>query len=264
MQRTVGGDQSGSLALSCGWHKIRPISMSASTHLNTPQVDSASAYRNEKPCGAAILKTSIPRDQLYFTSKVPPRPTLSYDATKAQVATTLIESGLSYIDLMLIHAPRGDREGRKGAWLALVEAVEEGKIRSIGISNYSIDHLNEMEEYIKELEEERGEGGGGIISVGQWEVHPWLPRQDLVDWCTPRGVIIEAYSPLTSGARLDDPLLKPLAEKHKKTPPQILLRWSLQKGFVPLPKSVTLSRIQENADLYDFELDAEDMETLTT
>lgn len=227
-------------------------------------MDSAAAYRNEAPCGLAIRKSTIPRDQIYFTSKVPSR-NVSYKQAKAQVEATLKESGLDYIDLMLIHAPYGGPENRKGAWKALVEAQEEGKIRSLGISNYGVHHLNELEAHIKELEEERGgKGKGGIISVGQYEIHPWLPRSDITGWLKERGIAVEAYSPLVRGERFDDKLLAPLTKKYGKTAAQVLLRWSLQKGFVPLPKSVTLTRIGENADVYDFELSAEDMKSLET
>jgi diketogulonate reductase-like aldo/keto reductase len=170
---------------------------------------------------------------------------------------------LGYIDLMLLHAPYGGREARKGAWKALVEAQEAGKVRSIGVSNYGVSHLDELELYIKELEQERGgEGKGGKIDVGQWEVHPWLPRRDIVEWCKKRGVVVEAYCPIVRGKRMGDPALVPLVKKHGKTGAQVLIRWSLQKGFVPLPKSVTPVRIVENADVYDFELDAEDMKAL--
>ncbi|KAF7891707.1 hypothetical protein EAF00_008009 [Botryotinia globosa] len=226
-------------------------------------VDSAAAYRNEGPCAVAVHKSSIPREDIFFTSKIPPR-ALSYENTKAQVTKTLMETGLDYIDLMLIHAPYGGRDARKGAWKALVEAQEEGKIRSLGVSNYGVHHLDEMEVYIKELEEERGKGRGGVIDVGQWELHPWLARADIVSWCEKRGIILEAYSPLVRGERHDSELLQPLVKKYNKTSAQILLRWSLQKGFVPLPKTVTPSRIKENADIYDFELTAEEMNGLET
>ena len=96
----------------------------------------------------------------------------------------------------------------------------------------------------------------------QVELHPWLPRQDIVDWCTKRGVILEAYCPIVRGREFENPILTAIAKKHSKTPAQVLIRWSLQKQFVPLPKSVTKSRIEENADVYDFELDEEDMEKL--
>ena len=227
------------------------------------QVDSAAAYRNESACGKAILKSGVPREDIFFTSKIPPR-RLGYNNTKAQVEKTLRESGLGYVDLMLLHAPYGGPAARKGAWKALVEAQEEGKIRSLGISNYGVHHLDELEMHIKELEEERGQGRAGVISVHQLELHPWLTRRDIVQWCEKRGVVLEAYCPLVRNTRSDDKLLLPLVKKYGKTATQILLRWSLQKGFVPLPKSVTPSRIEENANIYDFELTAEDMETLET
>lgn len=227
------------------------------------QVDSAAAYRNEAPCGQAIRDSGIRREDIFFTSKIPPRK-LSYKKTKAQVETTLKETGLDYIDLMLIHSPYGGREARKGAWKALVEAQEEGKIRSLGISNYGVHHLDEMEVYMKELEEERGKGKAGVIDVGQWELHPWLSRPDIVQWCQKRGIVLEAWSPLVRGERMSEKVLEPLVAKHKKTAAQILLRWSLQKGFVPLPKSVAPSRIDENANVFDFELSVEDMASLET
>jgi diketogulonate reductase-like aldo/keto reductase len=228
------------------------------------QVDSAAAYRNEAPCGLAIAKSPLPRSSIFFTSKIPPRG-LSYANTKSQINSSLRATGLSYIDLMLIHAPYGGRQGRKGAWRALVEAQEAGLVRSIGVSNYGVHHLDELEGFIKELEEERGgPGKGGKIDVGQWELHPWLERPDIVAWCRERNVVLEAYSPLVRGQRMDSALLKPLMKKHGKNAAQILLRWSLQKGFVPLPKSVTKSRIEENAELFDFVLDEEDMKSLET
>jgi diketogulonate reductase-like aldo/keto reductase len=219
-------------------------------------------YKNEEPSAAAIKKSSIPRSQIFFTSKIPPR-TLSYENAKAQIDASLKLTGFDYIDLMLLHAPFGGRENRKGAWKALVEAQEAGKIRSIGVSNYGVHHLDELEVYIKELEKERGGAGkGGKIDVGQWEIHPWLPRKDITEWCKKRGVVVEAYCPIVRNKRANDPALQPLMKKHGKTSTQILIRWSLQKGFVPLPKSVTPSRIVENADVYDFELDEEDMKAL--
>lgn len=165
---------------------------------------------------------------------------------------------------MLIHAPYGGRDARKGAWKALVEAQEEGKIHSLGVSNYGVHHLDEMEVYMRELEEERGKGKAGVISINQLELHPWLARPDIVQWCERRGVILQAYSPLVRGERSEEKILQPLAKKYGKTTAQILLRWSLQKGFVPLPKSVTPTRIEENSDIFDFELTEDEMESLET
>lgn len=178
---------------------------------------------------------------------------------------TLEITNLGYIDLMLIHAPYGGSEARKGAWKALVEAVEEGKIRSIGVSNYGVHHLDELEAHIKELEEERGgKGKGGVISVGQWEIHPWMNRDDIVQWCRERNVAVQAYCPVVRGERWGEPVVKKLAEKYGVTEAQVLIRWSLQKGYVPLPKSVTPERIRENAQVYGFELTPEEVEELTT
>ncbi|CEJ91796.1 hypothetical protein VHEMI07487 [[Torrubiella] hemipterigena] len=189
---------------------------------------------------------------------------LSYENAHKLVDKALEDTKLGYLDLVLIHSPYGGPENRKGAWKALVECVEAGKVRSIGVSNYGVHHLQELEEYIKELEQERGAGKGGVISVGQWELHPWLTRSDIVSWCEKRDIALQAYCPLVRGERLDDPKLVALSSKYGKTPAQILLRWSLQKGFVPLVKTVTPSRLTENADLYDFELSEEDMKDLTT
>lgn len=123
---------------------------------------------------------------------------------------------------ILIHAPYGGKEARNGTWRALVEAQKAGKTRSIGVSNCGVHHLEELEEYIKS-------GVGGSIDVGQYELHPWLPRSDIVEWLRKRNVVVQAYCPLTRGQRMDEPVLQALAKKHNKTPAQILLRWSLQK-----------------------------------
>ncbi|KAH6976281.1 NADP-dependent oxidoreductase domain-containing protein [Ilyonectria sp. MPI-CAGE-AT-0026] len=229
-------------------------------------IDSASAYRNQGESAQGITAAGIPRSEVFFTTKVPVRKApLGYDNTLTLVNTALEETKLGYLDLVLIHAPYGGPENRKGAWKALVECVEAGKVRSIGISNYGVHHLDELEAYIKELEGERGgPGKGGVISVGQWEVHPWLTRADIVTWCRARNIAVEAYCPIVRGQRWGEPKVAALAAKYGKTEAQILLRWSLQRGYVPLVKSVTPSRILENTQLYDFELTEEEVEDMAT
>lgn len=111
-------------------------------------VDSATVYRNEQPSAAGMLKAGVPRDQLFFTSKVPPR-SINYEGAKTCVDESLKKTGLDYIDLYLLHAPYGGREGRLGAWKALVEAVQDGKVKSIGVSNYGVHHLDELEQWQK-------------------------------------------------------------------------------------------------------------------
>ncbi|CAF9937712.1 MAG: hypothetical protein ALECFALPRED_007376 [Alectoria fallacina] len=226
-------------------------------------IDSATCYFNEGPCARAMASSGIPRSCIFFTSKVYSN-ALSYDDTSRQVDSTLKLTGLGYIDLMLIHAPYGGPSGRKAAWRALVDAQEAGKVRSLGVSNYGVHHLNELEIYIKELEAERGSGRGGVISVGQWELQPWLAHPDIVDWCRERNMVVQAFSPLTRAKRLNDPLLRPIVERTRKTAAQVLMRWSLQMGFSPLPKSVRPAKIEENANIYDFELTEDEMGLLDT
>ncbi|MCJ1359578.1 MAG: hypothetical protein MMC33_009580 [Icmadophila ericetorum] len=226
-------------------------------------IDCARAYGNEVPCGVAVKKSGIPRSEIFFNSKIP-RESMGYESAAKEVDASLKATGLDYLDLCLIHSPYGGPEKRKGTWKALVEAKEAGKIRSIGVSNYSIAHLEELAEYIKELEREKGEGKGGEISIGQWEIHPWCERQEIVDWCKAHDVVCEAYSPVVQATRFDEPVLKPLTKKYGKTPAQVLLRWSLQKGLVPLPKSVTPKRIVENTEIYDFGLTEEEVKSLET
>ncbi|KAF9732341.1 hypothetical protein PMIN02_006978 [Paraphaeosphaeria minitans] len=233
------------------------------TKVGYRHVDSAVAYRNEAPSAEGIKNSGIPREHIFFTTKIPPKD-MSYETAKQHVENSLKETGFDYVDLYLLHSPYGGKTNRIGAWKALVEGVEAGKIRSIGVSNYGVHHLDELEEYIKSTDEREGKGKGGILSVNQVELHPWLARKDIVDWCNKRGIILEAYCPIVRATKAEDPLVQPLAKKYGKTTSQVLLRWSLQMGFVPLPKSVTKSRIEENAQLYDFELSAEDMKSLDT
>lgn len=165
-------------------------------------VDSAAAYRNEAPCGRAILKAAesgvVPRAAVFFTSKVRTKG-MSYKSARATVEQTIAETGLAYIDLMLLHAPYGGSALRKDAWRGLVEAVEAGQVRSIGVSNYGRHHLEELDRHVAELEAERGgPGRGGVVSVGQWEIHPWLPRRDIVQWSRDRDVVVQAYCPVSN------------------------------------------------------------------
>lgn len=191
-------------------------------------IDSATMYQNEAASGEAIRDSGLRRDTVFYTSKSPPDQH-GYDATVKGFEESLRKSGLEYIDLYLLHTPFGGKEGRIGGWKALLEAQRAGKVRSIGVSNWGVHHLQELQDWIDETDAKEGEGRGGKISVGQWEIHPWLARKDITDWAAKHGVVVEAYSPLVRGLKMNDPLLKPLADKHGKSPAQILLRWSLQK-----------------------------------
>ncbi|KAJ5722402.1 hypothetical protein N7488_000437 [Penicillium malachiteum] len=217
-------------------------------------IDCAKVYENEKESASAIRTSGLDRSKVFYTSKVP-RTCMGYEKAKKAIEESLAAVDIDYIDLMLVHAPHGGTEARLGTWRALVEAQKAGKIRSLGVSNFGIHHLEELESYIKS-------GAGGEISVGQYEIHPWCPREDIAEWLKKRDAVVEAYSPLVQATRMKEKVLQELAQKHGKTPAQILVRWSLQKGYVPLPKSVTDSRIQENAQVFDFALSEEDMASL--
>ncbi|KAJ5590766.1 hypothetical protein N7450_004738 [Penicillium hetheringtonii] len=219
-------------------------------------VDSAIMYRNEKGCGRAIQNSGLDRSDIFLTTKIPPE-SMGYEKATRAISSSLREGGQEYFDLILIHAPYGGKAARLGAWKALVEAQRSGKVRSIGVSNYGIHHLEELEEYIQN-------GGGGEISVGQYELHPWLDHSDIIEWLQKRNIIVEAYSPLAHGERLDEPVLQTIGKKYNKSPAQVMIRWSLQMGLLPLPKSVTPQRIRENTEVFDFELSPEDMKLLDT
>ncbi|KAF2404075.1 Aldo/keto reductase [Trichodelitschia bisporula] len=226
------------------------------------QIDSAIYYQNEAGAAAGMRRSGIPRDQIFFTTKISPTIT-TYEGTVKAVDESLAKTGLDYIDLFLIHAPFGGKTGRLAVWRALSEAVQAGKIRSIGVSNFNVKDMEEIEAYIKEREAEKP-GSGVPLSVNQVELHPWLTRPEIVKWSQDHGVLLQAYSPLMQGNRAQDPVLQEVAKKYNKSWAQILIRWSLQKGWSPLPKSVTKSRIEDNANVFDFELAPEDVEKLTT
>ncbi|KAL4954449.1 NADP-dependent oxidoreductase domain-containing protein [Aspergillus filifer] len=219
-------------------------------------IDSAAAYKNEKEVAAAISTSGFSRSSIFLTTKIPPKAN-GYQNAKRSIDESLKQAGTDYFDLILIHAPYGGKTDRLGTWDALVEAQKSGKTRSIGVSNFGVHHLNELQEHISAT-------SSSPIDVGQYELHPWLARPDIVSWLRNHGAVVEAYSPLVRNTRSNEPVLKELGGKHGKSAAQVLVRWSLQMGFVPLPKSVTPERIRENADVFDFELDGEDMKRLET
>lgn len=137
-----------------------------------------------------------------------------------------------------------------------------GKIRSLGVSNFGIHHLEELAAHIAAIDQREGKGAGGVISVNQVEVHPWLPRTELRKWCHTHGIIVQAYSPLARGQRMNEQVLREVAQRARKTPAQILLRWGLQQGLVPTVKSVDDSiggRIQSNFDVFGWKLGAKEL-----
>ncbi|KAI9166745.1 putative oxidoreductase C2F3.05c [Paramyrothecium foliicola] len=216
-------------------------------------IDSARLYRNEAAVRTAVQQSSVPREDLFLTTKAS-RP----QATLADTVAVLLESveklggAGGYVDLLLIHIPGTNRDHRERLWRALEKLHEEGRARAIGVSNFHIKHIKEMREYAQIWPPH----------VNQIELHPWCQQRELVQYCQDNGIILQAYSPLATGARLNDPALGAIASKHERTPAQILIRYSLQKGWVPLPKSQRPERIKENANVFDFYLDEDDIDRL--
>jgi len=173
-----------------------------------------------------------------------------YSRTLRGVDESLEKFGLDYIDLFLIHDPMSGTERRLETYKALQDCRKAGKIRTVGVSNYGVKHLEEIKT-----------AGHEMPSVNQIELHPLCQQRSIVSYCMQNSIVIQAYCPIIRG-KMDHPVILEVARKHNRDPAQVLLRWSLQKGFVPLPKSTTPERIHSNADLYDFSLDTDDMTKL--
>ncbi len=228
-------------------------------------VDTAELYGNEADVGRAVRDSGIPREEIWITSKLWPDYSqeqiqkadenglpLGYATARDKAKATLERLGLKYVDLYLIHSPASPNY-RIGAWLALQDLQSTGKIRSIGVSNYGEHHLREL------LEDERVKIAP---SVNQVEIHPWMRRDALVAFCQAQGIQVEAYSPLAKATTLQDHTLVTVAKSAGKTPAQVLIRWSLQRGYITLPKSTNPERIEQNTAVYDFELNVAQMEQL--
>ncbi|KAI0360893.1 Aldo/keto reductase [Trametes cingulata] len=212
-------------------------------------IDSARYYRNEDQVGQAIGQSGIPREQIFVTSKFY-HPEKGYQAALDAVNDSVKNLGYDYYDLYLIHSPLAGKEMRLETWRALVDAKKAGKVRSIGVSNYSGRHIDEIRE-----------AGLELPSVNQIELHPFCQQKPIVEYCKANGIVVQAYSPLVRG-KLDDPVFQELAKKYDKDAGQIAIRWSLQHGFVPLPKSARPERVESNAQVFDFEISPEDMAKL--
>jgi len=211
-------------------------------------IDTARIYGNEDEVGAGVKASGVPRSEIFVTTKLW-NDDHGFDKALRAFDTSLKRLALDYVDLYLVHWPVGGE--RKESWRALERIKSEGRAKHIGVSNYLVNHLEEMTGYAKELPE-----------VNQIEVHPFLQHRDTRAWCAEKKIIVEAYSPLTRGQRLRDPKVSAIATRIGRTPAQVLLRWGVQHGMVTLPKSVREARIVENASLFDFELDAASMKEL--
>jgi 2,5-diketo-D-gluconate reductase A len=214
-------------------------------------IDTAAAYGNEDGVRDAVLASGLDRSEVFITTKLFNNDHGREEARRA-FAASLERLGNDYIDLYLIHWPAPKRDRYLETWETLCALREEGRVRSIGVSNFQIEHL------------ERIIDATGIVpTLNQIELHPRLQQAELRRFHSERGIATEAWSPLGQGELLGDPVIEEIAAAHERTPAQVVLRWHLQLGNVVIPKSVTPSRIEENFQVFDFELSGQEMGRLS-
>ncbi|KAF3463715.1 aldo/keto reductase [Streptomyces sp. Tu 3180] len=215
-------------------------------------VDTAANYRNETGVGRAVARAGVPREEIVVTTKLPGRHH-GYEETLASFEESRARLGLEYVDLYLIHWPLPRVDRYVDSWRAMIRLREDGLVRSIGVSNFTPAHIERLE---KET--------GVLPSVNQVELHPFFPQEELRAHHADKGVLVESWSPLGRGSRLlDDLAVAAVAEAHGVTPAQAVLRWHIQLGALPVPKSSDPERQRANLDVFGFELDAAQMRTLT-
>lgn len=213
-------------------------------------IDTAALYGNEEGVGRAIATSGLPREDVFVTTKVW-NTDQGHDKTVAAMEASLRRLGLDYVDLYLIHWPTPARELYVETWETVLELQQRGLTRSAGVSNFHGEHLRRVID-----------ATGVTPVVNQIELHPWLPQREVRGIDADLGIVTEAWSPLASGGLVDDAELAAIGAKYGKTAAQVMIRWHLQIGNVVLPKSVTPERIRENVDVFDFELDADDIVTI--
>lgn len=216
-------------------------------------IDTASVYENERGTGAGLRASGVPRSEVFVTTKLA-RDQMGSENALREFDASLERLGLDYVDLYLIHWPVPSQDRYVETWQALQEIRDSGRARNVGVSNFKIEHLKRLQD------------DTGIMPViNQVELHPWLPQGELRAFHKEHGILTQAWSPLAKGGEhLQNPVLNEIAEKHGRTPAQVLLRWHTQLGNVVIPKSVSKSRMAQNLDIFDFELSTEDFSLLDT
>ena len=231
-------------------------SVAAAIEAGYRHIDTAQAYGNEESVGKGIRESGIDRKDLFITTKLW-NSNHSYKLTMRTFEESVNKLGLDYLDLFLIHWPNPIafrdhwQEANAESWKAMEELYEAGKIRAIGVSNFRPHHIEEILKTAKVAP-----------MVNQIRLCPGDTQDETVNWCREHGMVLEAYSPLGIGQIFEVPEMQKLAEKYQRSIAQVCIRWSLQRGYLPLPKSVTPSRIQENLKVFDFELSDEDVQLI--
>lgn len=215
-------------------------------------IDTAKIYENERGVGRALANTSVPREELFITTKVW-NSDQGYENTLRAFEESLDKLGLDYVDLYLIHWPTPAFDQYVETYKALEKLYQDGRVKAIGVCNFNKEHLQRL---LDECEV--------VPTVNQVECHPYLQQQELQEFCDQHHIYVEAWSPLMQGgAVLQNEEITRIAQAHQKTPAQIVLRWHLQANHIVIPKSVTPSRIEENFAVFDFELGSEEMDAIS-
>ncbi|CAJ2500933.1 Uu.00g037860.m01.CDS01 [Anthostomella pinea] len=219
--------------------------------------DSAQMYHNEREAGIAIRDyladntEGLSREDVFYTSKLASSSS-NYQAVRKSIRQSVDACGLGYIDLFLLHSPYGGREARLTSWRAVEDAITDGEVVSGGVSNYGVGHIEELMSSQPRIPP----------AVNQIEVHPFNTREDIRAACAKHGIVVEAYAPLARAMRMRHPVIVELAKKYSCSPAQLLVRWSLQHGLVPLPKSVKRERLLENVNVGFIEISDADMQRM--
>jgi 2,5-diketo-D-gluconate reductase A len=226
--------------------------VSAALRAGYRHIDTAAAYRNERETGRAVAGSDVPRDQLYVVTKLA-NTEQGYDSTLKAFDASMDRLGLDYLDLYLIHWPQPALNKFVDTFKAFTRLRDQGRIRSIGVSNFEPEHLSILID-----------ATGIVPAVNQIELHPRFPQQELREVHAQRGIATEAWAPLGQGALLTHPTVTAVAAECERTPAQVLIRWHIQLGNIVIPKSVHPSRIASNLDVFDFELSANEMATISS
>jgi len=226
--------------------------VSAALHAGYRHIDTAAAYGNEAGVGRAVAASGIPREDVFVVTKLW-NSEQGYEKTLAAFDASMEQLGLDYLDLYLIHWPTPAQNLFIDTFKAFAHLRDQGRIRAIGVSNFEPEHLKLLID-----------ATGIVPAVNQIELHPRLPQTELRETHARYGIATEAWSPLGQGSLLQDPIVTAIAERHGKTPAQVLIRWHLQLGNIVIPKSVNPDRIASNFDVFDFELSEADLASIAT
>ena len=243
-------------AVGFGVYQIPPedtaAAVSAALRAGYRHVDTAAIYGNERETGLAIAESGLDREDVFVVTKLW-NADQGYDSTLAAFDVSMDKLGLDYLDLYLIHWPCPEHNMFIETFKAFAALRDQGRVRSIGVSNFAPEHLSALIE-----------ATGIVPVVNQVELHPMLPQRELRDVHAKLGIATEAWSPLGQGALLDNPVVTGLAQRHDRTPAQVLIRWHIQLGNIVIPKSVNPDRIVSNFDVFGFALDEDDMASIAS